>query len=90
MSRPPPLRPPAAVVTVIQRQTRCTLHTKSTECVGKFLETADVIARRPRAAVGEGEEEAAPPTPMMFVTSELVSRVASVVRARGGGRVEIE
>ncbi|CAM9460634.1 unnamed protein product [Ectocarpus fasciculatus] len=45
------------------------------ECIGKFLETADVIARRPRAAAAgdeDGKEEAAPPvTPMMFITSPL-------------------
>eukprot|EP00904_Undaria_pinnatifida_P000472 jgi/Undpi1/10425/HiC_scaffold_29.g12875.m1 len=57
----------------------------NTECIGKFLETADVIARRPRAAAaaaaraaagegeggGVGEESSAPRTPIMFITSPL-------------------
>ncbi|CAM9122194.1 unnamed protein product [Pylaiella littoralis] len=48
----------------------------NTECIGKFLETADVIARRPRAAtaaggdVGKGEDSSRV-TPMMFITSPL-------------------
>lgn len=57
----------------------CAAHDQNTECIGKFLETADVIARRPRAAAEgeaggdaqEEEEEGAPRvTPMMFITSE--------------------
>ncbi|CAM9520305.1 unnamed protein product [Hapterophycus canaliculatus] len=49
----------------------------NTECIGKFLETADVIARRPRAVVGgeadgEGQEESSPGvTPIMFITSPM-------------------
>lgn len=39
---------------------------KGTECVGKFMETAEILARRPTAAGRDAE----PPTPLMFITSE--------------------
>eukprot|EP00752_Nemacystus_decipiens_P017378 g15573.t1 len=46
------------------------------ECVGKFLETADAIARRPWASAAgggdlDGKEGNEPVTPMMFITSPL-------------------
>ncbi|CAN0474408.1 unnamed protein product, partial [Ascophyllum nodosum] len=46
----------------------------STECVEKFLETADALARHPRPAEADGEghtHTSSPTTPMMFITSPL-------------------
>lgn len=47
-----------------------TANTKSTECVGKFLETAGALARHPRPTLPPADGEGETPTPMMFITSE--------------------